>query len=1509
MAIIGKGNTRPNDIDSSGSKELNRKIDAEIPIDLANHLIAPVSNEEADEREKRQEVNQQQAMTNFMALQAQQAIADRGDMQSPMRSAFGEDISRATIMSDALARSGQEAMANLQAENRVSPFTSKDDALPPEMTSTGYVDSSTGEIVEHANELDGNVFSENDAVEDSEKRDKSKKENKENTEKDKKSAESKQTRPSEVSVDDVDKQRKREDHEEFLRGKTGRDVLGPDVLDPFFKDSSYLGFSKDEKKSMKDNVSDLYKNRSMDDRLRDEFPNRTSTLRDESTTFDDMSSQQARDSMTDVTNAPGGKREFQELENRRAQDQTREMFMESRLHVEGEWIDDKRRLRFGSIAEPALLSVMKYYSMSMTDSIRLVMLRLGIGVDKQGKVFDEDWRDATITEEQLSTACAMILESQRIHGHPLGLLPTEPLIIAKSERFPVGVIPISLARAMVGMPTSQLRKNLGPLDGDALEALARDLQSRTREYFVDNVRPEIARKTVNNPAQRLALDNMVRALAGLDGDSSTLYGVSEQIDRDVEHILDSCIDEETLDPSNADVAKARQERVKEAGKRARKEYRRERRTKDKDGNITYEYSPKHTFIGNALMSWAGWARFAGVAGDIPLMISNGLEHFLGNIATLESNFILSRFVPSAYRMTSGLKGIARSKEMKDSMDAYKLIMSVGDADLATLFAVEVKNGRLPSTREAANKFLDEWINGERSVADPSKTASIREKAKHASRNIVNTLMPGDMGFKGSDNINFLTMFLIGMGESNSAMTAAELESAFATNDPGKVLADLILTPQGMNAVVAMRNQTTGRINPISAQVNRLMRKNGVTNFLITVGLNTYVDYGISWAQVMFPLSNTFSYLATRGLTKDGSGIRQYQLGGNDEFQRGLVKNFVYDAVRLGNIGAIACLAYCLIEALKFDDPDDKEAIWNWDEYKIGGETWRTAWWMNDLVGWGLPLAVAMHVAKKHPEDPVRAQQVFLDGVYDMVSGTSIMDACEFVTNAKDNAQMMQDMATIPGYSPAKDVTSWTTKQLAWFMQAVVKKSTPRVARTWYKDTFFVGTEARDHSANYVRTGTKSDDGYDDVEYLTDENEIQDRMWAKSNPLYGLYLNMMRNHYLFDDGTTDKTGYLFWEMPVSTMKDPARAAFADQYDFDPSDPNSVPVDKEERQEFLEKKAEELIADIAKYESPEQAIANHFMIPYNARKNAIEYCYAQILKTKLELVENRRAGMYQDFDSDYEAGVRASEQQSYYYDLLDKWFKNDDIPWSDEGYEKLLTDYQVYYTWKDSGERANPWEAMVFGDAIERRYEPYGNHPTSWAIATNVDREGRGYNAETINDWFVDGLTDTEQILEDSKGVAVPRGRDAGNDLSGVLFGGTYDRPGDMTGLPDGYNIPAKGEPTTIGHRGYVAREGNLPESLANIDEKSIADLMGIDLDDLNDSVKNNPNKTNYNAWKRYGGGGGGGSYAPKIYSNPRSVSADRAASMYTKSPYNATTTYLRPGFYTKGSREAYRRQDM
>jgi hypothetical protein len=124
-------------------------------------------------------------------------------------------------------------------------------------------------------------------------------------------------------------------------------------------------------------------------------------------------------------------------------------------------------------------------------------------------------------------------------------------------------------------------------------------------------------------------------------------------------------------------------------------------------------------------------------------------------------------------------------------------------------------------------------------------------------------------------------------------------------------------------------------------------------------------------------------------------------------------------------------------------------------------------------------------------------------------------------------------------------------------------------------------------------------------------------------------------------------------------------------------------------------------------------------------------------------------------------------------------------------------------------------------------------------------------------------------------------------------------------------------------------------LKDPDADTIAKVLGIDSyvtgqetsESSDTSSSSGGAKNTPTSWVSRGGGGAsysnrtysnggrsyssysGSNYNPKIYDTPRSVQSDKAQGLSVKTPYKATTTYLRPNFYTKGSREAYKRSDV
>jgi hypothetical protein len=523
--------------------------------------------------------------------------------------------------------------------------------------------------------------------------------------------------------------------------------------------------------------------------------------------------------------------------------------------------------------------------------------------------------------------------------------------------------------------------------------------------------------------------------------------------------------------------------------------------------------------------------------------------------------------------------------------------------------------------------------------------------------------------------------------------------------------------------------------------------------------------------------------------------------------------------------------------------------------------------------------------------------------------------------------------------------------------------------------------------------------------VDDWEELQRRIEARYNPVYGLFLNLTRNGYLFDDGTTQKTGYLFNEMPYATMKDQLAMYWTEQFDYHPED-----VPDEERDAYNLTKCEQLcdIIDNEFHGDVQTALDQGFMIPYDLRWELRDYCYRQQNFAENhynQLVSNGLSGTAkQNAWTDYR------NRYTYYKGILENWVWNDDIPWSDAGYVKIRTNSETLYYYKDTGAPATLEDLMFLGpSAIETRYVPRGDRPNSLALFTTpINDSTTGYNYERKPYWLDESEygTDVNRIFDQVGGTPVPYGRDEDVPMRNAIFGGS---PTFKTNEPiEATEFGARNEPT-IGYRGYVPFEESLLWDLPNYNGTDVGaqalaaaaanalssngngdsgsgndngngsgngsgsgsgnsgngsktdnkptsipdhtamselkrltrqDVGGGALGDLGVYIDKDHWTTNYSpSWYRqysphYGSRSYRGSYTstynPKIYStraynthisgsrigstrtNPdaRSINADRPATMYSKSP-NSTRigTYLNPGFETKGSREAYKRQDI
>lgn len=191
------------------------------------------------------------------------------------------------------------------------------------------------------------------------------------------------------------------------------------------------------------------------------------------------------------------------------------------------------------------------------------------------------------------------------------------------------------------------------------------------------------------------------------------------------------------------------------------------------------------------------------------------------------------------------------------------------------------------------------------------------------------------------------------------------------------------------------------------------------------------------------------------------------------------------------------------------------------------------------------------------------------------------------------------------------------------------------------------------------------------------------------------------------------------------------------------------------------------------------------------------------------------------------------------------------------------------------------------------------------ATSNDNEGTGKDeGSRVSDAqmeLFEGLHKDGAITDTMYDLALALGD--GGILLAIDMGMEYQENKPSDGTLNYFDI--------LYNSGYITDEEYADRDKYTKDE--ISALIDKGKERREESNKNKPGyyRRSY-SYRRYsyGGGGGGSSYNPKIYSSSRSINGDRAATMGTRTPYTASTkSYLRPGFVTKGSREAYERQDI
>ena len=1185
-------------------------------------------------------------------------------------------------------------------------------------------------------------------------------------------------------------------------------------------------------------------------------------------------------------------------------------------------------------------TIQKLYDCSEATVIRLYIYAASLGVDNGGLIVGERFSDFCFSEEQVRALTDQIVESQAVYGHPLGVVGGY-FYIGRTRCYPCGYIDSYTAQEICRSGSSALRN-----------CTVEDLQYAVKEHWMNKTLPDLIVNShaegERGQAQRQAVFNLLRCAMEIDGMSNYVdYGVhpndeNKTYKENMDRLFLESLDENADKKENLAFVHA----VRDSASKAELARQRAMKTNQRRNNqsnvmrTVQNVTSIQRFMGtlNPVIIASGFTEK--VKGNL---VSNGANRLWRNhVLNKAKNWEQTREVEQRFSRTNALNELASSEEAISTLKLCRMIIGVGGVDAMTAFVTSRTATKLNLVTEKEvmawlNKYV-RGINDEARKSDDQAEISRASEKMFKLNNITDALITGGGITDEMDTVRFFDMFLTNMMGSYLADPAAGdiidtegLLQAMESEGIQNTIFNMAAQHQGRSSIVAIDQLNMGRRSPLASVTEAWFREHALTDFMFAVFIDKYLSsVGIKILELYFPMSSTINYLIAKGILKvngasSPGGISSIspELGkyaavyvgntmGIDELN-GLSQCVIYDLAQMGTTLTIAGIWFAL--HMIFGDDDDEP-----DELQKGTATeWSfgnlgkiiPAWWWYDMVGYGLGLGTAMYASVKTGDSKL-GWDILVNSTADAWSGTAVLDTLNAISSVIDDGEILYKMATDSEYEAPEDFSTERSES-SYLLEGIaklLKNLTPGFVNSLSRDSVLFGDDLVETSAYKYYTGETREDGTKVTGNIDDYDEILLRSWAKNNILFAGLLDITQP--LHQNEYNENTGYQFWDMPAATKADQVSMYWYDKLNITDEVMHST---KKEDVEAREAKAEELLRIIKSFDSPEDALAQGFIIPYNARENLLTYCLGQKDLAEVAYLNKSNDLGYNDSRRLYRKYKKFADEMD---NIVDLWVYGGIIPSSINRYEKLVSDTEVNYVWKDSGARANALEWALFPDKVSKVYSQVGNAPTSFLPFTRV-QETVAYNDETPVGWYNEEFTDDEQILKEVDDKEIKLGKEAGQFI-GPTITGSQDPLNKDTSAERRVDV-SENEPFTINDRRYKYTGKAISGEVTEEDMKAAAERYGLSLDDLEklrDKVYNGSgsgsgsgSKGKYSSRKYgYSGrSGGSSSYTPKIYSSSQRLYTTKAQGMDVRSPYKATTTYLRPGFSTKGSREAYKRSDI
>lgn len=1137
--------------------------------------------------------------------------------------------------------------------------------------------------------------------------------------------------------------------------------------------------------------------------------------------------------------------------------ETNKVWLNSALKIEGStgFNPITGRCEFSDTAMKSLNIIGGMYGLDPTnydDFIqisKLIKLCTGLGCDKSGNVFDSSHGDFEMSETRLKQAVFLISTSQNINGNPFGISVANTQVTwGGSSRYPVGCIDIELAEA--------LRRD----ENSVLHSMtAQELQRVAMEEWVkeDGVQAALAKHcAISNDdkmfEQWASIEHMIMAICERNNLDSNKWNVETYSERRQSSIINSAEDlvRFTGDPDSLKVIEERAAR----------------------GSSRYLESQSRLKARSSAMKTADYIftrgtsiiRGSRIALELPLFATAEAEHFINNVETKAINKLIygtnrnsKEFVP-----TKNMYKIAESERYLRSFAALTALRESGGWDAFEAF----RESGLAATEEN----IRQWVSNNSYRYIPETKAGQNavkaiDSVANAFENAFNVLMPGDIGFAKPDSRLFIDCLMAEQCRRDG-LKASEIEKQMIRN-PNQFLLDVLSTNVGKDAYVSTKALYAGRISPLPELLKAKLERNGVTDATVSLIMQSwYVHYGMKAFELWVPFSNTISLAVAKGFltrTSTGVDVLENAVGGSGrDNAEAFRKALLYDCVKLSQNTMQALFIAALIGLCGgLQPPEDDEGNVDMEKFYLPWEwtiqfPWddqrapiKQKWYMDDILQGSGVAAVALSFMDQASHGAYDIKDPYLAAAKMFKNGVTDIFGSNQVFEV---GSIMLDL-----FWCGKDIYRFATNQDEELGEHIASK----IDKASHGFDYMLA----DWLAGTVNRSTPMfiSDMYpwmwtDDYarNYWTDLEGKQRSPWsaawnkyAVNNPCVAALANFFSPGHTFGRSETD----------YQYRSDKTAEAYVENNSYKKYLSDGGLKDNDDSKAGY---AKWLITKIDEVGGAKNAQENGILVSYEDYKIVRDYLNEQVADTFTKIGDTNR------------------ECRNGVISYSDKKIMNDSL-------------YSDYYELKNML-NGFEYESLVYDkNAYIEVAGTYVYNPTT----------GKSYN-------YGDKKTDSSLLPWIS-----PQKKTPGDDYMASHWGTEIGNDFQTNSYLD--SSDSSKSMLTSGARNLVANKDNRNVKGLMDDTHSIIDEWEKNLAELKESESSGGSGGgSYGGSRSYsrrsygggGGGGGGGSYAPKIYSNPAHMSNPKAATMYSKTPYNTSTSYLNPTVYTSGSRGSYSRRE-